>query len=108
MDHFEHDTADETWIAVVAAKGWVAITHIERIRYTPNEKAAVMRARLGLIVLVGKVRHAQHAENFVRGIAKIEAFVAAQERPFIAKLYRATPAELARNTDATGRIERWV
>lgn len=106
--HFAHDTKDEVWIAEVASRGWVAVTHDGRIRYKPNEIAAVREGRLGLIVLVGKVRHAELAANFVRSVARIEAFVAAQERPFIAKLYRASPSELARSPAAAGRIERWV
>jgi hypothetical protein len=41
-DHFPHDASDETWLAEVGARDWVALTHNSRIRYTPNEKNAVM------------------------------------------------------------------
>lgn len=74
----------------------------------PNEKLAVFEAGLALIMLVGKGKHAELAENFVRSIARVEAFVTVEARPFIAKLFRPTPSELARNALAAGRIERWV
>ena len=41
-DHFVHDAPDEEWLATVGAKGWIALTHNSRIRYTPNEKEAVI------------------------------------------------------------------
>jgi len=58
----------------------VALTHNSRIRYTPNEKRAVISHGVRL----------QH------------------EPPFIAKVYRALPAELAKNTSAPGHIALWV
>lgn len=106
--HFAHDTPDEEWIAAIAAQGWVAVTHDGRIRYKPNEKQAVLDAGLALIVLVGKARHAELSENFVRSISRIEAFLEREAPPLIAKLYRPTPSELERNPEAPGRIERWM
>jgi hypothetical protein len=40
-DHFAPNCPDEEWLGTVAARGWVAITHDQRIRYKPNELAAV-------------------------------------------------------------------
>ncbi len=42
-DHFPPDTSDETWLAEIGARGWVILTHDRRIRYKPNELAAVKR-----------------------------------------------------------------
>jgi hypothetical protein len=41
-DHFRHDYPDEDWLREVGARGWVALTHNSRIRYTPNELVSVV------------------------------------------------------------------
>jgi predicted nuclease of predicted toxin-antitoxin system len=106
-DHFAQDAADEDWLAEVGKRGWVAITHNSRIRYTPNEKAAVIRHGVRLLVVIGQAPYAQLAESFVSTLPRIESFLANHAAPLIAKVYRASPAELARNPSAPGRIERW-
>lgn len=55
-DHFPPDCRDEQWLSTVGKLGWVALTHDARIRYKPNELAAVVRHRVSLLVLVGKAR----------------------------------------------------
>ena len=52
-DHFAPAAPDEEWLAVAGAQGWLAITHDARIRYKPNELAAVKRNRVALLVVVG-------------------------------------------------------
>ncbi|HXI11562.1 MAG TPA: hypothetical protein VNM92_02815 [Thermoanaerobaculia bacterium] len=42
-EHFPADAADDQWLAFVGRKGWVALTHNSRIRYTPNEKELCSR-----------------------------------------------------------------
>jgi hypothetical protein len=37
----------------------------------------------------------------------VEAFLAREQAPFIAKVYRAAPADLAKNPEAPGRVDRW-
>jgi PIN like domain len=54
-DHFLPDCPDEDWLAEVGKRQWVALTHDTRIRYKPNELAAVIRHGLRLLVIVGKV-----------------------------------------------------
>ena len=54
-DHFAPDAPDEEWLAVAGARGWVALSHNSRIRYTPNEKQAVLSHPVRLLVIVGKV-----------------------------------------------------
>lgn len=106
-DHFAHDTPDVQWLKTVADNGWVAVTHDKRIRYKPNELAAVMDNHLALIVVVGDAPFADLATAFVASSAKVIAFLESRTPPFIAKVYRPTPSELARNANATGRIEMW-
>jgi hypothetical protein len=105
--HFPPDCPDEEWLRVISSHGWVAITHDARIRYKPNERRAVERHHVALLVVVGKGPHAELAANFVRTIGAISAFVARQPRPFIAKVYRPSPAEVAAHPLAPGSVSLW-
>jgi PIN like domain len=106
-DHFPPDCSDEKWLAEVGRRDWVALTHNLRIRYTPNELAAVIRHRVKLLVIVGKAPFPVLAASFVATRERIVAFLETASAPVIGKVYRATPAELAENPAAAGRIERW-
>lgn len=106
--HFAHDTPDEKWMAEVAARSWVAVTHDRRIRYKPNEVKAVMDSGLALLVLVGKARTDELARNFIRTAPRIERFLERHTAPFIAKVYRPRPSELLRNSNAAGKVELWL
>lgn len=105
-DHFAPDCPDETWLAAVGRHGWVVLTHDGRIRYKPNELAAVIRHRVRLLVIVGKAPFPELARSFVATYGKVEAFFGRNPPPVIGKVYRATPAELAENPSAAGRVER--
>lgn len=106
-DHFQPTTPDVEWIAAVARRGWVALTHNGRIRYTPNERDAVMEAGLPLLVVVGRAPLPLLAESLVRTMPRVESFLARHQPPFIAKVYRPSPADLARDPEASGRVEPW-
>ena len=107
-DHFAPDAPDEAWLAEVGQRGWIVLTHDERIRYKPNELAAVMRHRVPLLVVQGQAPFAQLAEWFVQTLPRVEAFVDVHTPPYIAKVQRPTPKELALRTDAPGRVVLWV
>ena len=98
-DHFAHDAPDEEWLATAGAKGWIALTHNSRIRYTPNEKAAVITYRVRLLVIVGQAPYPVLARSFVATRARVEAFLAKHAPPFIAKVYRPSPAEMEGRAD---------
>jgi len=106
-DHFRPECPDEEWLAEVGRREWVALTHDARIRYKPNELAAVIRHRVRLLVIVGKAPFRDLAASFVATRNRIEVFLEDTPPPVIAKMYRATPAQLAKNPAAAGRIERW-
>jgi hypothetical protein len=106
-DHFRHDCPDEEWLQAIGANGWVAITHDSRIRYKPNELAAVVRHRVMLLVVVGKAPFADLARNFVVTAPKIARLLAVHQPPIIAKVYRPAPAEVAMNAKAPGSVSRW-
>lgn len=106
-DLFPPDGSDEQWLEHCGRNSRIALTHNERIRYTPNELAAIVEHRVALLVVVGKVPHADLARNFVNTLPKIEAFLDEHEPPYIGKVYRPTAPELARDPDAKGSILLW-
>jgi hypothetical protein len=107
-EHFAADAPDEVWLEEAGARGWIALTHNSRIRYTPNELAAVMRHGVRLIVVVGKAPYPELAHAFVASRAVIRAFLDNHPMgPWIAKFLRPTPTTSVQNTQALGHMELW-
>ena len=106
-DHFAPDCPDSEWLAAVAAKGWVGLTHDKRIRYKPNELAAVVEHKVALLVVVGDAPFAELAKAFVATAPDVLKFIAEHDPPYIAKVYRPSPAALSADPGATGRVELW-
>jgi hypothetical protein len=106
-DYFAHDTPDEVWLEAIGKRGWIALTHDRRIRYKPNERDAVMRHGVTLLVIVGAAPFPELARAFVTSVPIIEGFLQRHKPPFIAKVYRPSPAETARRGTAPGRVELW-
>jgi hypothetical protein len=106
-DLFPPDGSDEQWLQYCGTNNRIAITHNERIRYTPNELAAVRRHRVALLIVVGHAPFPGLARNFVNTLPKIEAFLDEHEPPFIAKVYRPAAADLARDQAAPGAVTLW-
>lgn len=106
-DLFQPGGSDEEWLEHCGTKGRIAVSHNSRIRYVPNELEAVKRFKVPLLILVGQATTAELAHNFVRTLPRIEAFLEDRSPPFIGKVYRATPAELAKSSAAPGRVELW-
>ena len=106
-DHFAHDCADEIWLEQVGRRGWIAITHDSRIRYKPNELAAVMWHRVALLVMIGRAPYPQLAAAFVATRERILSFLDQHEPPFIAKIYRPSGTESANGANAAGHVLLW-
>ena len=104
---FAPDCPDEVWLEAVSRKGWIAVSHDTRIRYKPNELAAVVRHRVRLLVIIGKAPYPQLARHFVATGPKVAEFVEQHAAPWIAKVYRPSAAELAKNQDAPGTVSLW-
>ena len=105
-DLFQPEGSDEEWLEHCGTNGRIAVSHNSRIRYVPNELEAVKRFKVPLLILVGQATTAELAHNFVRTLPRIEAFLDSRSPPFIGKVYRAPPAELA-SAAASGRVELW-
>jgi hypothetical protein len=106
-DLFEPTGTDEQWLEHCGTNGRVAITHNSRIRYVPNELAAVKRFKVPLVVVVGQATNADLARNFVNTVRRVEAMLDANPPPVILKVYRASPKEVAQSLRAAGRVEVW-
>ena len=106
-DHFAPDCAHETWLAYVGRRGWIALTHDSRIRYKPNELAAVVHHRVALLVIVGKAPYPDLARSFVATSERVFAFLSRHRAPFIAKVYRPPASESAANPAAPGSVALW-
>jgi hypothetical protein len=106
-DHFAPDSPDAVWLPEVGRRGWIVVTHDERIRYKANELAAVVQHRIAMLLVVGHAPFPRLAEHFVRSLPRVEAFVAAHRPPYIAKVHRPTPKELIRRADAPGSVSLW-
>ena len=106
-DHFAPDTPDAEWLEAAGNKGWIVLTHDRRIRYKPNELEAVVQHGVALLVIVGAAPYPDLARSFVATRQVIERFLDEHKPPFIAKIYRPSPAETAKNRNAPGRIELW-
>lgn len=50
-DHLPQDAPDEAWIALVGAKGWMAITKDRNVRYRAAELEAIWRHAARVIVI---------------------------------------------------------
>lgn len=107
FDHFGDATPDTEWLDAVGRKGWIAITHDARIRYKANELAAVVRHNVAMLLVVGHAPYPRLAEHFVHTLPRIEAFIDVHQPPYIAKVYRPTPQELALRSDAPGTVSLW-
>jgi len=106
-DLFPPDGSDEQWLEHCGRQGWVADTHNSRIRYVPNELAALIRFRVMLLVIVGKAPTADLAHNFMQTRPRIESLLDTLAAPAIVKVYRPAPAELLRVPATAGRVELW-
>lgn len=106
-DLFPADGSDEQWLEHCGKNDRIALSHNQRIRYTPNELDAVVRHRVALLIVNGKAPLPDLAQNFVTSLARIEAFLDGHEPPYIAKLYRPSSAELKRKPTMPGSITLW-
>lgn len=88
-EHFGPTTLDQEWLPTVARRGWIVLTHDQRLRYESPAVAAAMRANARVVVIIAKgLRHDQLAELVLENRRRVERFLRRHKAPFLAKLRR--------------------
>lgn len=86
-ERFPEGTPDTVWLPEVGASGQVVLTKDKKIRYTPQELAALRRARVRVFVLVGgNLRSEDMARAFIQARARMDALLAEHGTPFVARV----------------------
>ena len=100
---------DVEWLPVVGERGWIVISHDQRMGRNPIEIDAIMRAGVRMFIVVGsKTPFPDLARNFVANIHKIERFLEAHPEPFIARVYRPTTEQLRKGSRKKGEVKLWL
>jgi hypothetical protein len=95
-DHFACDAADEDWIPVVAAKGWVIVTRDFAVKRRPTERAAWTTANAIIVMVRGeKLSAADMAAMLLAAHAdgRLDNYIEKRLAPMV--IYLAAPAQLA-------------
>lgn len=96
-DHFAPDAPDKEWIRAASERAWIIFTKDQNIRYREAELMAVAESRARVFALVaGNIDGRSMAAIFLSAQRKMIKFIAENQAPFVAKLYR------------TGRVTMWV
>ena len=106
-DLFAPAGSDEEWLEYCGTKGRIAITHDQRIRHKVNERDAVIRHKVALLIVIGKAPYPALAHAFVASLPKIEQFLGTHTAPFIAKVYRPAPTPAGSINLAQGSVDLW-
>lgn len=106
-DHFAPDAPDDAWLPEVGRRGWIVLTHDQRIRYKSNERDAVMSNGIAMFVLIGTVSFPELAHAFLASRRRVEAFLERNSPPFIAKIYRG-PLNPSVGSYRAGEVELWL
>ena len=107
-DHFADDAKDEDWLREVGQRNWYVLTHDKRMRYRPNEIAAIERFKVGVFLIVGKAPFLELAQNFVLTFPHVVKFIEENPRPFIAKIFRPDESKKKMKAHPAGTVKAWV
>lgn len=88
---------------MIAARGWVALTHDAKIRYSSAAKDVILAQGARVIVIRGKAPTAELARSFVASLSTVDRFLRRNTGAFLAKLFRDS-TDPARS----GRVELWL
>ena len=96
-EHFAPDCPDETWIADVGARGWIAVTRDKNIRRKRRQRELVAASQLRLFVLNQRadMTRLDLLEALLRHWRRMLEFAAEHEAPALITISRdGTFAEL--------------
>jgi PIN like domain len=103
-DHYpgEEKPPDHVWLQMAAERRWIAVSHDANIRHTSRSRDTIVEFRVRLIIVKGRARTQELAENFLRTYAAIRRAITHSQGPWIAKLY-----QHPHDQRQPGRIEMW-
>jgi len=81
-DHFDRGTKDEVWLQSVGKRGWVVLTMDGKLRYRPNERAALLSANVAAF-MVKTARGEVMAERVVRAMPQIRTALRGSKAPLV-------------------------
>lgn len=77
-------TTDESWLAVIGSRGWLALMRDQNIRRRPLERRALVAAKVGAFVCIAGEATAEGTTGAVISLQKKMVNIAGSERrPFI-------------------------
>ena len=89
-DHLPLDAPDETWIALVGRKRWVALTKDKNIRFRSPQLESIRKHAARIVVIRAKnATGPQIAEAVLKGRKQILRFASRTTPPFVARIDRA-------------------
>jgi hypothetical protein len=84
LDYFEPGTVDEDWLWFPGNNGWPILTKDKALRYTPLEKAKIIKHRLKIFAFSsGNLKGATMAELLRLNLRRIDKLSRKQVPPFI-------------------------
>ena len=102
-EYFPQDMPDEQWLAGVAARGWVVVTHDAMMRHTSKIRDTIVETQASVFLIVAKnLNGGQYSALFLSSLPRILRFINKQTPPYIAKLKR-DPHDLGK----PGTVELW-
>jgi predicted nuclease of predicted toxin-antitoxin system len=91
-DVFAVDTDDEVWLAEAGTRGWIVLIKDNRIRYRPQERAALEAAGVQAFVLTNANMTGEEQAYLLRTHAgRIERFCTEHSGPFVVGVYHERP-----------------
>jgi PIN like domain len=91
-DVFAADTDDDIWLAEAGARGWIVLMKDDRIRYRPQERAALVTAQVQAFVLTTATMTGQEqAHLLLTHAGRMGRFCAEYPGPFVIGVYRERP-----------------
>jgi hypothetical protein len=91
-DLFGVDTDDDIWLTEAGARGWIVLMKDDRIRYRPQERAALETARVQAFALTAaNMTGEQQAHLLSTHAGRMERFCGEHPGPFVVGVYWERP-----------------
>lgn len=84
-DHFPQNAADEDWLPLVGARGWIVLSKDKRLRKVPLQREALVSAGVRAFVMTaGNLTGSEMANAFLLNMQQIVLKATTHPAPFVA------------------------